>query len=133
MIAGINGSKTLTKHMLCECKFDGRKCNSNQLRNNDKCWCEGKKHHICEKDYIWNPTTCSFKESKYSASIIDDLVIVCDEIIDADAETKSYDEETKTIPKNIIFGANFLYFTCFCINYNCITDRCQYLLLSDKI
>ena len=37
MIAGINGSKTLTKHMLCECKFDGRKCNSNQLRNNDKC------------------------------------------------------------------------------------------------
>ena len=133
MIAGINGSKTLTKHMLCQCKFDGRKCNLNQLRNNDKCWCECKKHHICEKDYIWNPTTCSFKESKYSASITDDLVIVCDKIIDADAETKAYDEETKTIPKNIIFGANFPHFTCFSINYNCITDRCQYLLLSDKI
>ena len=25
-----------------------------------------------------------------------------DEIIDADTETKSYDEETKTIPKNIV-------------------------------
>ena len=32
MITGINESKTLTKHILCECKckFDKRKCNSNQ-------------------------------------------------------------------------------------------------------
>ena len=32
IIAGINKSKTLTKHMSCECKckFDGRKCNSDQ-------------------------------------------------------------------------------------------------------
>ena len=30
MIAGINESKTLTKHISCECKcrFDGKKCNS---------------------------------------------------------------------------------------------------------
>ena len=32
MTTGINESKTLTKHMLCECKckFDERKCNSKQ-------------------------------------------------------------------------------------------------------
>ena len=32
MITGINESKTLTKHILCKCKckFDGRKCNSDQ-------------------------------------------------------------------------------------------------------
>ena len=32
MITGINESKTLTKHVLCVCKcrFDGRKCNSDQ-------------------------------------------------------------------------------------------------------
>ena len=32
MITGINASKTLTKHILCECKcrFDGKKCNSDQ-------------------------------------------------------------------------------------------------------
>ena len=32
MIAGINESKTLKKHISCECKcrFDGRKCNSDQ-------------------------------------------------------------------------------------------------------
>ena len=39
MITGINDSKTLTKHISCECKskFDGRKCNSNQWWNKDKC------------------------------------------------------------------------------------------------
>ena len=39
MIRGINESKTLTKHKSCECKcrFDGRKFNSNQWWNNDKC------------------------------------------------------------------------------------------------
>ena len=32
MIAGINESKLLAKHVSCEhkCKSDGRKCNSNQ-------------------------------------------------------------------------------------------------------
>ena len=39
MITGINESKTFSNHISCECKckFDGRKRNSNQWRNNDKC------------------------------------------------------------------------------------------------
>ena len=39
MITGINESKTLTKHIPCECKcnFDGRKCNLDQWCNSDKC------------------------------------------------------------------------------------------------
>ena len=51
MIAGINESKTLTKHISykCKCKFDGKKYNSNQRWKNDKYRCESKKHHICEK------------------------------------------------------------------------------------
>ena len=81
--------------MLCECrcKFDGRKCNSNQKWNNDKCWCKcknKKKHCVCKKDYILNPATCSYKNDKYLASITEDLVITCDEII----------EKTKSIPTN---------------------------------
>ena len=59
---------------------------------NDKCGCKNKKHHIC--DYIWSPPTCSCESVKDLASIFDNLVITCDEIIDA--------EKTKTIPKNII-------------------------------
>ena len=87
-------SKILAKHISCKCKcnFDGREDSSNQKQNNDKCRCEGKKHHICKKEYIWNPPTGSCENNKYLASIIDDLVITCDEIR----------EETKTIQQTLI-------------------------------
>ena len=52
MITRINEWKTLTKHISgkCMCKFDRKKCNSNHWWNNNKFWCECKKHHICKKD-----------------------------------------------------------------------------------
>ena len=37
-----------------------------------------KKYRICEKDYIWNPSTCICKNGKHLASIMDDSVITCD-------------------------------------------------------
>ena len=55
------------------------------------------KNIICEKDYIWNHATCSCKNGKYLENILDNSVITCDEIIDAEA--KSYHEEAKTIPR----------------------------------
>ena len=60
VITEINESKTLIKHISCECKciFGGTKCSSNQWWNNDKCQCECNKQHICEKDYVWNPSAC---------------------------------------------------------------------------
>ena len=72
MITGINGSKTLIKHMSCECKcrFGGRKCSSDQWCNNGKCWCECKKGHVCEKNYVWNPSICNCENGKYLASVI---------------------------------------------------------------
>ena len=38
MITGINESKTLTTYISCKCKcrFDGRKCNSDQWCNSNK-------------------------------------------------------------------------------------------------
>ena len=36
---------------------------------------------ICEKDYIWNPSTCSCKNSKYLASTFQHSVITCAKII----------------------------------------------------
>ena len=41
MIAWINESKTLAKHISCKykCKFDGRKSNSDHWWNNNKCQC----------------------------------------------------------------------------------------------
>ena len=38
-MTGINESKILTKDISreCKCRFDGKKCNSDQCWNNDKC------------------------------------------------------------------------------------------------
>ena len=84
MITGINESKTLKNHILCEfqSKIDGTKCNSNQWWNNDECRCECKEHHICEKDYVWSPATCNCENGKYLGSIMDNSAIIWDEIID---------------------------------------------------
>ena len=45
MITGISESKALTKHISCQCKcrFDEKKCNSDQWWNYNKFQCEGKK------------------------------------------------------------------------------------------
>ena len=96
MITGKNKLKILRKDISCKCKyrFDRRKCNSDPWWNNNKCQYECKKRHVYQKDYIWNPPTCSCENRKYLASIMNDSAITCDEIIE------SYDEETKTIPTN---------------------------------
>ena len=96
MITGINEAKALTKHISCKCKcrFDGRKCNSEQWLNNNKCRCECKKRHVCEKDHAWNPATCNCKNRKYSASIMNNSTMACDKIIE------SYHKEIKTILTN---------------------------------
>ena len=54
MIKWINKSKILTWHISCQykCRFDERKCNSDQWWNNDKCRCKCKKRHVCEKNYV---------------------------------------------------------------------------------
>ena len=95
MITGISESKTLANYISYErkCKFDGKKCISNQWWNNDKCRCESKKDNIWEKDFICNPATCNCESEKYLASLMDDSAIICDEIIDV--------EETNFNEKNI--------------------------------
>lgn len=45
---------------------------------------KSKKHHVCAKDYIWNPTACAFEINRYLKSITDGEVI--------GAVTKSYSE-----------------------------------------
>ena len=95
MIARTNESKTLTKHISCECKcsFDGSKCDLDQRWNKNKCLCEcknPKEHNVCEKCYIWNPAPYSCKNGKYVGSITEDSLITCGEVM----------EKTNTVPKN---------------------------------
>ena len=126
IITGINESKILRKHITCkcECKFDGRKGNSNQKWNNDKCWCDcknPKEHNSSKKDYSWNHATCSCENGKYLRSITDGSVITCDEIIE---ETKNYSNKNRSNKK---YFHKFLYFTSFFINCHSIIDSFQYL------
>ena len=74
MFRAKNESKMLTKDRSfeCKCKFDRRKCNSNQQQNSNKGQCDCGKHHTCEKEYIWNPATCTSKNVTYLTIIMDD-------------------------------------------------------------
>ena len=53
LIARRNESETLARHTSCDCKckFDGRKCNSNQKWNKNKyqCGCEHPRKNVYKK------------------------------------------------------------------------------------
>ena len=69
-----------------------------------------EKHHICEKDYINGNIVVNsyiYGYGKYLASIIEDLVMKCDKIIDA--EKKKLFKQTLMKKNN--YNKNFLYFT----------------------
>ena len=46
-----------------------------------------------EKDYMWNPATCSCGNGQYLASISDNSVITCDEIIEKTETILTYFHE----------------------------------------
>ena len=95
--------------------------------------------YVCLEMCVWNPDTCNCENGKYLASVMNDSAIVCDEIIDADAEAKlndeanSNDEETKTNfnEKKATIKDKIPIFHF--INYYNIIDSFFYLLLFDKI
>ena len=113
IIIGVNESKTLTKHISCKCncKFDGKSCNSDQWQNNVKCRCECRKHHVCEKDYVWNPAICNCENEKYIATIKDDSVIMCNEIIEETVSIKSNENKANCKTQNFYILLAFLLIT----------------------
>ena len=67
-----------------------------------------KQHHVWEKDYIWNPATCSCENGNYLANIVNDSVTTCDEIIDAATAVPTNVNEKKIIrQKTSIFYSPF--------------------------
>ena len=78
-----------------------------------------EKHRVCQKYYILNPATCSCKNNKYLASIIDSSVITCDKII----------HSAKTFPTNfnrkmVTCKTRIYIFYLLFINYRIIIDSC---------
>ena len=80
MITGINESKTLAKHI---CKY-----NVDLMEKNVIQWCECINIHVFEKDHVWSRATYNCANGEYLASIMDDVVIICDEIIYAEEKTQ---------------------------------------------
>ena len=79
IITKINLSKTLVKHISCDCKckFDSLACNLSQKGNNHKCQCERKKCRTCKNDCSWNNSKCICEYSKYLKIVADASVIIC--------------------------------------------------------
>ena len=67
MIPKKNESKTMAKHISCDCtsRFNRTTWNSNQKSNNKTCQCECKNCRTCKKDYSWHPNTCICENCKY--------------------------------------------------------------------
>ena len=85
-------------HVTLKINFDGRKCNSNQNWNNNKClWgCKNPIKHLASKtNYVRNPCGCASQSNWYLKSIVDDLVITRDWIIDVEynVSINLYDEK----------------------------------------
>ena len=40
-----------------------------------------KEYNLYEKDYTWNPATCTFENGKKLAGIIDESVFTCNELL----------------------------------------------------
>ena len=99
MITRINELKTLRKHISYDykCKFDDKKCNSNQKWNNESYRCECKnqwKHLVCKNDNVWNSSAIN----RYLKSIANNLVFRRDEI--TDTITKFYNSMSETVSIN---------------------------------
>ena len=86
----------------------GKKCNSDQWWNNNKCRCKCKKRHVFEKDHIWNPAKCSCKNGKYLAIIRYDSGNTCDETIESHNKETNFHEKKKPVKHKIsIFYLRF--------------------------
>ena len=111
--------QTKQKIEIYKCRYDGRKCNSDQWQNNNTYRCECKRRHVCQKSYVWNPSTCNGENGKYLASIMDNSMITCHEVIEPYEGEKNFNETKETCKMQ-----NIYILITFFINYYSIIDSC---------
>ena len=85
-----------------------------------------KKHLICKKEYVCNPSTCTCENGKCLANIMNDSAITYDEIIYT--EEKNFNEKDITCKRQ-----NFYLLLAFLLITITFIDSCKYILLSHKI
>ena len=84
------------------------------------------KHHPCEKDYLWNPSTRACKTDEYLKNYVymknlnDGLVIIFDDFIDVVAKSKDKQLEIVAISSNdkkVIYKLHYYICTLFISNH----------------
>ena len=128
MLARINETRKITWHETCKCicRFTKAVCNDKQEWDENKGNCECKEDLIdkliCDKGYMWNPSTCTCECNKFCEvgqyldyencicrkKLINYLIEECTSIVDIDSYKK---ESSKT---NVYFIL-FIIFLIFCV------------------
>ena len=94
-----------------------------------------QKHHVCERNCTWDPSTCICENGKYLGIIIGDSEIICDELreVAKSIPTKTVLKKTNPInfnkKKRNLYNRKILYFTRFFINYHITIVNCSCLPL----
>ena len=71
-----------------------------------------------QKNYIWNPGSCSCENGENLGSIIDDSVVRCNEMMNVTKSVLPKTVQTKST------STNFYILLSLYVNYHCIIDSC---------
>ena len=121
--ARINETRKIAWHETCKCvcRLTTAICNDRQEWNENKYRCKCKKDLVsklvCDKGYMWNPSTCSRKCYRYCETgqyldykncvcrkkIIDDLIEQCTSIVDIEIKNNTLSKKNDESSSNIYF------------------------------
>ena len=123
LLARIIETRKVVWHETCKCvcRLTSAAYNDRQEWNENKCRCECKEDLInklvCDKGYMWNPSTCSwecdrycetgqyldYKNCAYRIKIIDDFIEQCTSIVDMDIKNNTLSKKNDESSSNIYF------------------------------
>ena len=141
MLARINETRKITWHESCKCicRFTKAVCNNKQEWNEIKRRCACKEDLIdklvCDKGYIWNPSTCTCDCNKYCEvgqyldydncarrkKLIDYLIEQCTNIVDIENKNNLINNDNND---------NNIYFIYYIFNFMYIINNGINILLS---
>ena len=121
LLARINETRKVVWHETCKCvcRLTSAVCNDRQECNKNKCRCKCEEDLInklvCDKGYMWNPSTCSCECDRYCEigqyldykncvcrkKIIDDLIEQCTSIVDKDIKNNTLSKKNDESSSNI--------------------------------
>ena len=145
LLARINETRKILWHETCKCicRLTSAICNDRQECNENICTCKCKEDLVsklvCDKGYMWNPSTCScvcdrycetgqyldYKNCVCRKKIIDDLIEQCTSIVDIEIKNNTLSKKNDESSNNIyfilfiVFLALFILFLVGFIYYWC--------------